>query len=202
MMDQIDNFKKQWLHHYPDSPPVSHWFKWAYPDKWFRIHSLPKSKCYPENDREWKMLFKRQNEIITDLFGYGAEVYLVSSDADWGFKALINLHNGEGEAYSFIHVGEIDLYKINMEYYKDTYMFDSHKFKPIFAEVIWKQHLHDNLLKEIANGNAEAFFVSFDKAVIAAPYDGGVDIIVKYDKTKELYKNKYKKWLSRSENGL
>ena len=201
-MKTKEDFSKQWLFNYPESPPVSHWFKWAYPDRWFRVHSLPKSKRYADNDTEWQILLERQNEIITDMLGLGAEVYLVSYDADWAFKALSVLHDENGEVYPFIRIEEIDLYKLDMEYYRDEYIYNNHTFKPVFAEVVWKPHLHDTLLKEIANDNAEAFFVSFDKAVIIAPYDGGVDFAIKDGMTKDFYKNKYKKWLSSREDGL
>jgi hypothetical protein len=202
MMKPKEEFNKQWLCHYPDSPPVSHWFKWAYPDRWFRVHSLPRSKRWPDNDKEWKILLARQNKIITDIFGLGTEVCLVSSDADWEFKTLSALHNDNGEMYLFTHIGKADLYKLDMEYYRDTYLFDKHTFKPVFAKMVWKPHLHDTLLKEIANGNAEAFFVSFSKVIIIAPYDGGIDFVLKDGMTRDFYKNKYKKWVSNREDGL
>jgi len=200
--EKKEEFNKQWLLNYPDSPPVSHWFKWAYPDRWFRIHSLPKSKRYADNDKEWKILLERQNAIITDIFGLGTEVYLVASDADWELETLSALHNADGEMYQFVHLGQTDLYKLDVEYYRDTYIFDNHTFKPVFAEVIWKPHLHDNLLKEIANDNTCAFFVSFSKETIIAPYDGGIDFVIKDDMAKDFYKNKYKEWLSSRINGL
>ena len=195
-MGNKEEFSKQWLFHYPDSPPVSHWFKWAYPDRWFRIHSLPKSKRYADNDTEWKILLERQNKIITDMFGSSVEVCLVSSDADWQFETLNALHNDDGERYRFVRLGNADLYKFDIEYYRDGYMFDNQTFMPVFSEVVWKPHSHDNLLKEIANDNIRAFFVSFDKLIIIAPYDGGIDFILKDGMTKEYCKNKYKKWLS------
>jgi len=197
-----EEFIKQWLLHYPNLPPVPHWFKWPCMDRWFRIHSLPKSKRYPESDKDWKILLERQNKIITDILGSGTEVYLVSYDADWVFPTLKVLHNEDGEMYSFTHIGNIDLYKLDMEYYRDEYLYDGHTFKPVFAEVVWKPHLHDNLLKEIANGKTRAFFVSFEKMIIIAPYDGGIDFIIKNDMTKDYYKNKYKKWLSNKNDGL
>ncbi|MCK6616008.1 MAG: hypothetical protein L6Q51_00020 [Cyclobacteriaceae bacterium] len=64
------------------------------------------------------------------------------------------------------------------------------------------QTYHDWLLREIANDKTRAFFVSFDKNEIVAPYDGGIDFILKDILTKEKYKNKYKQWLSEREDGL
>jgi hypothetical protein len=45
-------------------------------------------------------------------------------------------------------------------------------------------------------------FLSFEKNVIVAPYDGGVDCILKDVETRDYFKNKYKAWLSKREDGL
>ena len=60
---------------------------------------------------------------------------------------------------------------------------------------------HEQFLREIANDNVRAFFISFGKKVMVAPYDGGVDFVLKDSLTKENYKNKYKQWLSEREDG-
>jgi len=195
-------FTQLWLDNFHESPPVSHWFKWAYPNSWFRIHSLPNSKRYPNNEKEWKVLLKKQNEIITDIIGKNTKIYLVSNDAEWGFKFLSVLHNANGELYRYNRIKQIDLYKLNLEYYENEYMYNEHTFKPVFVQIIWNSHLHDSLLKNIANDNARAFFVSFEKTIIIAPYDGGIDFVLKDDTLKNHYKNKYVKWLSNREDGL
>lgn len=59
-----------------------------------------------------------------------------------------------------------------------------------------------NSIREIANDNTQAFFVSFDKKIIVAPYDGGVDFILKNNQTRDNFKEKYKEWLSEREDGL
>jgi hypothetical protein len=39
--------------------PVSLIMRKAISDFWFRIHSLPESKRYPENEADWEILFER-----------------------------------------------------------------------------------------------------------------------------------------------
>jgi hypothetical protein len=63
-----EDFQNLWTLNYPDTIPISYRFKHDYSDRWFRIHSLPESKRYAENESEWEILLSRQNEIITDLF--------------------------------------------------------------------------------------------------------------------------------------
>ena len=75
-------------------------------------------------------------------------------------------------------------------------------FDPKFSEQIWQAKKFDNLLKDIAEDNLKAFFVSMSKAILIAPYDGGVDLILKDSETRDVYKQKYSDWLPAKEDGL
>lgn len=194
-----EEFHKHWALTYPGTVPISHFFKHDYPDRWFRIHSLPESKRYADNDNEWKILLTRQNGIITDLFRSGATVLLVTGEYILGDNRTIHSTDEKElfKPYTLTQLDNIDLYMLNAENYDD-----GAKYRPAFAEIIWKPNQHDNLLREIANDSAKAFFVSFDKNIIIAPYDGGVDFVLKDSWTKDYYKNKYKQWLSERADGL
>lgn len=193
-----NEFNKLWILNYPDTVPISHLFKHDYIDRWFRIHSLPDSKRYADNDEEWSILLLRQNEIITDLFGVDSKVILVTGEYNWNERTTHIIDDEEVfKNYSFLRLDNIDLCKLNPDSYDEEEVY-----WPAFAETAWSPNQHDKLLKEIANDNTRAFFVSFDKNVIVAPYDGGVDIILKDSLTRDHYKNKYKEWLSIHEDGL
>lgn len=194
-----EDFQKLWTLNYPDTVPISYLFKHDFTDRWFRIHSLPESKRYAENDAEWEILLSRQNEIITDLFGVDTPILLVTGEYNWGDQREIHITDKEEifKSFKFIRLDNIDLYKIDSEQYDEPDIY-----RPAFATTIWNLNYHDNLLREIAKENIRAFFVSFNKNVIVAPYDGGVDFVLKDGLTKENYKNKYRQWLSVREDGL
>ena len=63
-----EQFNTYWALNFADSIPIPHYFRQDYSDRWFRIHSLPGSKRYADNEEEWNILLDRQNKIITDLF--------------------------------------------------------------------------------------------------------------------------------------
>ena len=185
-----ENFQKLWTLNYPDTVPISHLFRHDYSDRWFRIHSLPKSKRYAENKDEWQTLLLRQNEIITDLFGLDMPILIVTGEYNWGDNRPIHITEEEEifKPFSFIRLDNIDLNKIDPEQYDEPDIY-----RPAFAQTIWKLNFHDKILREIANDNTRAFFVSFDKNVIVAPYDGGVDFLLKDSLTKDFYKHKFKR---------
>ena len=72
----------------------------------------------------------------------------------------------------------------------------------MFYEQNWQPHKFDNLLTDIAQDSLRAFFISVEKELIIAPYDGSIDIILNGTKTRDLYKQKYNVWLSERQDGL
>ena len=72
----------------------------------------------------------------------------------------------------------------------------------MFSEQIWQSNKFDSILKDIADDQLRAFFISEEKKLIIAPYDGGVDLILKDTETRNIYKRKYSDWLSQREDGL
>ncbi len=181
-----EEFYKCWILNYPQTPPISYLFRHNYSHRWFRIHSLPKSKRYADTDEEWKILLTRQNEIITELLGLDTPVLLVIEYEEEIF-----------ESYSFTLLDNIDLSKFNSEEYDEI-----NAYKLAFTETIWKPNNHNKLLREIADDRMSAFFVSFEKNIIIAPYDGGVDFILKDILTRDFYKDKYRQYLSAREDGF
>ncbi len=192
-------FQKYWTLNYLDNIPLSHLLRQEYSDRWFRIHSLPESKRYAENDKEFEIILNRQNEIITDIFGLETNILLVTGEYNWGDNKAIHITDEQEiyKTYSFTRLDNIDLYKFNSEDYDE---FDI--YRPAFTETTWSLNKHDKILLEIAEDKTRAFFMSFEKNVIVAPYDGGVDFILKDNLSKEFYKNKYIHWLSEREDGL
>jgi hypothetical protein len=194
-----ESFNEFWSLNYPDTVPISYLFKHNYSDSWFRIHSLPESKRYAENEAEWEILLTRQNEIITDLFGFDTPILIVTGEYSWDAKTAFHITDEEEifKPFAFIRLDSINLHIVDKEQYDETNIYT-----PSFAQTIWKPNYHDKLLREIATDNVRVFFVSFDKKVIIAPYDGGVDFVLKDSLTRDFYKKKYRQYLSEREDGM
>jgi hypothetical protein len=194
-----EQFEIFWTSYYPGILPIPHNFRNDYPERWFRIHSLPGSKRYADTSEEWNILLTRQNEIITDLFGNNAPILFLTGE--YSFEGGTELHpvgsvNSISD-FGFISLPAIDLYKIAPEQYDEGQYFN-----PVFCEETWLQKKFDNVLIDVADDNLHAFFVSIEKKFIIAPYDGGMDIIPDNAETRNHYKSKYKSWLSVRQDGL
>jgi hypothetical protein len=106
-----------WTTNYPGTIPLSRCFKHDYPERWFRIHSLPESKRYAETNEEWEILLSRQNEIIADLLGGNTPILLLTGECYLDDQTTFNLpesgHSLSGS--SFVILNSIDLYKLRPE---------------------------------------------------------------------------------------
>jgi hypothetical protein len=188
-------FIDYWNKEYPESLPINHELRLIYPERWFRIHSLPESKRYAESSDEYKIILDRQNQLINDLIGEESEVAisfgLYTNDiTNENYQQLIDF----GE---FLKVLTIDLRKERPEEYEDEMYFD------IYVRTEnWQNGKRDQILKAIADDEIRAMFVSSSKKCVISPYDGGVDVIVDSTEKRDSLKNKYSDWLSNRVDGL
>jgi hypothetical protein len=187
-------FINYWNREYPESFPINHELKWVYPNRWFRIHSLPESKRYAESEDEYKIILERQNQLIDDLIGDETEVTisfgLYTNDiTNDNYKKLTDY----GE---FQKVLSIDLHAERPEEYEDEMYFD------IFVKTEkWKKESRNEILRAIADDEIRAMFVCPLKKCVIAPYDGGVDVIVDSSQERDRLKAKYSDWLPDREDG-
>lgn len=183
-------FQTLWETRYVSAIPITHLFKYNYPLRWFRIHSLPHAKRYADTDEEWATLLGRQNQLMTDLLGEDAPILLVTG-VFHGEDEEVNFSDSEVyQPYLFQPLPPINLAEqLPLEYYEGQF------YTAAFAEIPWKSGQQDALLRAIANDETRAFWVGIEKDVLIAPYDGGVDIIVGNYRELMFYAEKYASWV-------
>ena len=193
-----NKFRRFWQQHFPDCPPVSYLFRYNLADRWFRFHSLPKSKRYAENETETAELLARQNTVLLDVVGTGECVlvsgnYSSSPPLEQECSALSNFKSQE-----FLKLSKQDFDPDELEPNEEsiylTFFCGSHELK---------RGSLDDILLCIADWKIVNFFVvSCECERIFAPYDGGVDVILKDTEERNEFKSKYKNWLSSHPEGL
>lgn len=187
----VDSFLSFWQQHFPKCPPVSYLFKWNLADRWFRFHSLPKSKRYAKDETEVAELLARQNKVLLDVAGPG-ECILVSGNysssppLDEQCPALSNF-----EFQEFLKLSKQDFDPDELE--PDE--------KPVYLSLFCGTHnlkpgSLDDIFLCIADWKIVNFFVvNCEQERIFAPYNGGVDVILKDTEERDKFKSKYKNWL-------
>jgi hypothetical protein len=190
---EFDSF---WKRNYSGIPPRGEFLRKAFfKTRWFRIHSFDDGHRGVLAKRQRKQLLKRHNQLInewlkegqpyvlllgcfdSELQGFRGQTFKdalsISTDKNWKDCAL-QLHKlEEGELY--------------------------HTF---IVEKIWTQGSLDNLLLKVATEELELLLIIRKQKCIIAPYEGGIDVIVRSEQQREFFRNRYKDWLSTHPLGL
>ncbi len=75
---EIEAFSAWWAERFGEVLPLGYKLRSAFPDRWFRIHSLPESKRYANDDREYDILIERQRVLADEVLGPRAPCLLVT----------------------------------------------------------------------------------------------------------------------------
>ena len=197
----VNQFRRFWQQYFPSCPPVSYLFKHRLAERWFRFHSLPESKRYAEDETEFAELLARQNTVLLDVIGTDAECVLVTGNyiAATLFEHLEYCPAlGEFQLQEFVRLSKQDF---------DPDVLESNE-EPAYLTLFCGTHKLergslDDVLLCVADEKIVNFFVlSCGRQRIFAPYDGGVDVILKTVKERDEFKTKYKNWLSPQASGL
>lgn len=192
-------FSNYWKSHYPYTLPLPHLFKYDYKNRWFRIHNLPENKRQSESREENGLLLTRQNFILKDILGEEESLFGISGEYDF---------NGARERPEFMKNPLLENFVFNEMSAIDMNAVSPEEFEPLthyrvfITQIKWKPNLLDDLLVAIANDEIRMFFLSVDRHCLIAPYDGGIDFVMENLQTRNLYKARYKDWLSNRPDGL
>lgn len=187
-------FKSFWESKYPEAFPIGHEFKSIYDKRWFRIHSLPESKRYADSEKEYQIIFDRQNQVIKDVLGEEEIILLFGLYTN----DIMNENYQKIKEFSeFEKVETIELHKLRPEENEEMLHLD------IFIKTTnWESNKRNKILKAIANDEIRMMLISEKKNRIINPYDGGLDIILESEEVRNSFKEKYNKWLSNHPEGL
>lgn len=198
---EAEKIQNLWKENFGDCPPVSYLFKHQLTDRWFRIHSLPESKRYAEDESEIAELLKRQNTLLLDVIGNNSESYLISGN--YANDPLSeNLKQCSAlKGFDFQH-----LVRLPTSDFDNNYLEPDEE--PIYLSLFFTSYkIESNDLNDVLRCVADekivnSFVVNFERQHIFAPYDGGVDLVLKNSEERDEFKTKYKDWLSKHPKGF
>jgi hypothetical protein len=175
-------------------PPIGYICRQALQDRWLRIHSLPESKRYPEDEAEFRELLQRHNEVATAVLGEGSQcvLFAVSYDEQPGPADMSDLPCVDGSAV--LQVPQLSFRP-------------SDELVPLWARVAaivmsWRRGALDPLLREVAEDRTRVIVANLGLGTAYAPYDGGADLILGSAEAVGPAKAAWRPWLSERADGL
>jgi hypothetical protein len=195
---EADNFRYFWQQHFLNCPPISYLFKHRLTDRWFRFHSLPESKRYAEDEADIVKLLDRQNTVLLDVIGTGMCTLVLGNYSSSPFFEKEYPITNKFEFHEFLKLPKQDFDPDELELGEESICLSL-----FCATHNLKVSSLDEILLCVAEWKIVNFFViNCDRERIFAPYDGGVDVILKNAKERDEFNEKYKSWLSSHPQGL
>ena len=186
-------FHNYWVSEYPLSPPIGFLLQEKYGHNWFRIHSLPGSKRYPENDAEMHEVLRRHNTVLEALLRpHNDFVLLTTGYSDAPSPSTPKLLQADSTLR--------DRSNFAFTVTSDTGSPYWHFF---VSPLNWQHGCLDSMLSQVATDKiADILVVGVEQNCLYHPYDGGGDIIVCNDKARATLKQTFSAWLSPRTDGM
>nr|WP_223243163.1 hypothetical protein [Streptomyces sp. CBMA123] len=176
-----------WERRWPGSPPVGHEIDGSARDVWVRFHSLPGSKRYPGDEREYAIVLERQNTLLDELFA-GSQVYVLTPE--WTTEP--GAPSGRPGAR---------LWRSWLQNDDPDPEFRTHCH--VFAErLAWRRGRLDELLRRVADDEVAGVIIT-DTGLLRLhhPYDGGADVFLASTEERDRLRERHADWLSSHPQG-
>lgn len=176
-----------WDRCFPNCPPIGDRLRLAFPARWVRLHSLPGSKRYPENESEYAEVLARHNSIIGELTAPDHDVVLVTTEYSESPSPGSNATPWR----------TIPMHEVEDEFADPNY-------RHLFASIrVWRPGELDPLVRLIAADSvANVLIVAPDCRWVLHPYDGGMDVIAESPEACRTLRERHLDWLSEREDGM
>jgi hypothetical protein len=196
MLMNADDFNAYWDATFPLCPPIGYFLRDAYPERWFRIHTLPDSQRYPETPAESAEILRRHTTILAQVFSPGHLVCMLAL----GYSSTphpVPPEDLDPRDHAFVFLRTIPMHAAD-----EDERF--HRYWHIWLHAYpWHPDSLDHVLSQVADGSiANLVLVAPHQDIIYHPYDGGADVIVPTQAERDRWRTTYRTWLSRHPSGL
>lgn len=186
-------YPEWWTAHYQATAPFGHRLRVAFPERWFRIHSLPDSKRYAESDGERQELLRRQRAVASEVLRSTCRVITPRYEAA-SVGAMAKLEGFPDRSF--------ECFASHRDDGDDDGFSDDVDVSFWIAVSEWSPTLEKGPLLAIADDALRALWMDTASGEVFAPYDGGVDVIASSTTRRDALKSKFSAWLSAHPEGL
>jgi hypothetical protein len=192
-----DTFLSEWRTAYPGCLPIGYQLRERFPERWFRIHSLPESKRYAETPEEHREVLHRHNRLLGELLGPGGPYLLVTT----GYSETPSPVGGHEARIASVAGSAVPFLTVDMSEPDEE---DPPTFRHFFmSEHVWRDGSMDALLELVASDTvANVLFVSPRQQRVYHPYDGGGDVLLPSPTERDTMRARYTEWLPGNPAGL
>lgn len=185
-----------WERRWPECPPLAHWLRSRYPNRWVRFHSLPESKRYADDETEYAIVLHRHRAVLSEL-DPGADILVVTSEWTESAAATPRMWPRRSEL-----APEAWHWRTLLEEPDEDPQYRI--YTQLYAQTIpWQPGALDILLRAVADDElANVILAPTDLRWLYHPYDGGADVILATQEDRDALKAQHQDWLSKHPLGI
>jgi hypothetical protein len=190
----MSTFSAIWRDCFGNSEPIGYRLREDFPDRWFRIHSLPNSKRYADTSAERSILLERANRLGDTVLGGRAPCWMIAS-----YPSDVNDPNNVNDLTSEPRKTKEDFALPYSHVWSDLHEAPADRFpwECFAASTTWESGKFNAAILRIADDEEDAtLWFSPERASVFAPYDGGVDVIVGQGSGVNRLERQYRDWMS------
>ena len=192
-MWDAERLTRYWQAHYP-WPPIAHTLRERCPQRWFRIHTLPDSQRYAENNAEYHTILERHNAMLDALLMPGGEAILITTGGSFTPEPVQDPQGIDDEARFWV---SLPLHELDADVERPNYWHLFHK------SLRWQRGTFDALLQRVADWQlVHAMILGTAQPRLYCPYDGGADVYVESPAERDALRARFSSWLSPRPSGL
>lgn len=189
-----DALSTLWARAWPSLRPIGHEVRYDR-ERWVRFHALPESKRYPENEREYAEVLRRNNLLLSELARRTSPSLLVLTVA-WSGSAVPTARDAaltravpDAEHWTSI-LRERDG---DDEFWTHVYV----------TPRVWQRGVLDPLLRLVADDETADVIITDEQLHwLLHPYDGGVDVVTRSTEERDQLRHQHEDWLPKNSRGL
>jgi hypothetical protein len=181
----VSTFRDWWVQSFGSVAPLGWQLRREWPERWLRLHTLPDSKRYADNEAEHAEVRRRQLAVAEEVLGAGKPCWIVvptyesSEIPSRRFDELSGLDLTRAFSRS-ADVGEVTFWA---------------------AHSTWQLAQFKEALRSISDDGLQALWAADDRSIFA-PYDGGIDVITQSVAILARLKVRFSAWRSPRPDGL
>ncbi len=161
----------------------------AHLDLWVRIHSLPESKRYPENEADRVEILRRHNTVASVILGENADCIVFAAQ----FGCLPEIDGGTLVGIGDLRFAHVPALSISEG--EGSIQFFA-------AQTVWCFGVFDDLILAAAeNSIGPILFANLNTGTAYSPYDGGADLFLTSTSGVKSAKDSWRPWLSLRADG-
>ena len=161
----------------------------AHHELWVRIHSLPESKRYPENEADRAEILRRHNTVASVILGENAECTVFAAR----FGRLPEIDGGTLVGIGDLRFAHVPALSINE---------GNESIQFFAAQTVWCFGVFDDLILAAAeNSIGPILFANLNTGTAYSPYDGGADFFLTSPSDVKSAKDSWRSWFSLRADG-